>query len=225
MSKYHKTIKGVTIDIYDVLRAFEVTSPPIQHAVKKLLMPGNRGHKDQLQDVQEALQSIQREIEYLTIDSQQKDITAGQALMRYKEGDWIICQHFKPKNNDGKVDVMTYKHRQVFANQEIEKWEFDDISQNNSVYAWRPTAEKEVVFSWLDKSEPIGRWPAIDVDGWIKHDGTGRHIDGNKLVEVKFYNGRKGKGIARSFGWYFSTRKSERDWCIEFYRELTNEQA
>lgn len=214
MSKYHKTIKGVTIDIYDVLRAFEVTSPPIQHAVKKLLMPGNRGHKDQLQDVQEALQSIQREIEYLTIEHEQKDVTAGQALMKYKAGDWIICQHFKPKNNDGKVDVMTYKHRQVFTNQEIKKWEFDDISQNNSVYAWRSTAEKEVVSN-----------PAIDANRWIKHDGTGRHIDRNKLVEVKFYNGRKGKGIARSFGWYVSTRKSERDWCIEFYRELTNEQA
>ena len=214
MSKYHKTIKGVTVDVYDVLRAFEVTSPPIQHAIKKLLMPGNRGHKDQLQDVQEAMQSIQREIEYLTIEHEQKDITAGQALMKYKEGDWMICQHFQPKNNDGKVDIMTYKHRQVFADQEIEKWEFDDISQNNSVYAWRPTAEKEVVSN-----------PAIDVDGWIKHDGIGGHIDGNKLVEVKFYNGRKGKGIARSFGWYVSTRKSERDWCIEFYRELTNEQA
>lgn len=141
MNKYQKTIKGVTVDVYDVLRAFEVTSPPIQHAIKKLLMPGNRGHKDQLQDVQEALQSIQREIEYLTIEHKQKDVTAGQALMKYKTGDWIICQHFQPKNNDGKVDVMTYKHRQVFANQEIEKWEFDDISQNNSVYAWRPTIE------------------------------------------------------------------------------------
>jgi len=47
MSKYHKTIKGVTFDVYDVFRAIEVTSPPIQHAVKKLLMPGVRGNKDQ----------------------------------------------------------------------------------------------------------------------------------------------------------------------------------
>ena len=39
MNKYQKSIKGVTVDVYDVLRAFEVTSPPIQHAVKKLLMP------------------------------------------------------------------------------------------------------------------------------------------------------------------------------------------
>ena len=141
MSKYHKTIKGVTIDIYDVLRAFEVTSPPIQHAIKKLLMPGNRGRKDQLQDVQEALQSIQREIEYLTIEAKQKDVTVGQVLMNYKEGDWIVCQDFKPKNNDGKVDVITFSHSKIFANQEIEKWEFDDMSQSNSVYAWRPTIE------------------------------------------------------------------------------------
>ena len=214
MSKYHKTIKGVTIDIYDVLRAFEVTSPPIQHAVKKLLMPGNRGHKDQLQDVQEALQSIQREIEYLTIEHKQKDVTAGQALMRYKKGDWIICQHFRPKNNDGKVDMITYKHRQVFANQEIEKWEFDDISQNNSVYAWRPTAEKEVVNKAV-----------IDGSEWIEHDGMGYPVDPYKLVEVKFYNGRKAKGTVDSFGWFISRIKNQRDWSIEFYRELTNEQA
>jgi len=216
MSKYHKTIKGVTMDVYDVLRAFEVTSPPIQHAVKKLLMPGNRGHKDQLQDVQEAMQSIQREIEYLTIECQQKDITAGQALMRYKEGDWIICQHFQPKNNDGKVDVITYKHRQFFTNQEIEKWEFDDISQNNAVYAWRPTAEKEVINS-----------PAIDANKWIMYDGTNRPIDDGKFIEVKLYNGEKGKGTVDSFGWFFDAdeSESERDWNIEFYRELTNEQA
>lgn len=214
MNKYHKTIKGVTMDVYDVLRAFEVTSPPIQHAVKKLLMPGNRGHKDQLQDVQEAMQSIQREIEYLTIEHEQKDVTAGQALMKYKAGDWIICQHFKPKNNDGKVDVITYKHRQIFTNQEIEKWEFEDISQNNSVYAWRPTAEKEVINS-----------PAIDANEWIEHNGVGYPVDPYKLVEVKFYNGRKAKGTVDSFGWFISRIKNQRDWNIEFYRELTNEQA
>jgi len=189
MSKYHKTIKGVTMDVYDVLRAFEVTSPPIQHAVKKLLMPGNRGHKDQLQDIQEALQSIQREIEYLTIDSQQKDITAGQALMRYKEGDWIICQHFQPKNNDGKVDVITYKHRQLFANQEIQKWEFNDISQNNSVYAWRPTAEKEVVSN-----------PAIDANGWIENTLKINPVSSGAVVKVKKLNGIS-FGQSQNFNW------------------------
>lgn len=189
MNKYQKSIKGVTVDVYDVLRAFEVTSPPIQHAVKKLLMPGNRGHKDQLQDVQEALQSIQREIEYLTIEHKQKDVTAGQALMRYKEGDWIICQHFKPKNNDGKVDVITYKHRQIFTNQEIEKWGFDDISQNNSVYAWRPTAEKEVVNN-----------PVADAHGWIQNTLKNNPVGNGVLVLVQHLNGTS-FGKSQNFNW------------------------
>lgn len=62
-SKYHRTIKGVSLDVYDVLIAFNVTNPATQHAIKKLLMPGTRGHKDTLQDLNEAYQSIARAIE------------------------------------------------------------------------------------------------------------------------------------------------------------------
>lgn len=62
-SKYHRTIKGVTLDVYDVLQAFNVSNPATQHAIKKLLMPGERGHKDTLQDFNEAHQSIARAIE------------------------------------------------------------------------------------------------------------------------------------------------------------------
>lgn len=62
-SKYHRTIKGVTLDVYDVLQAWKVSNPATQHAIKKLLMPGTRGHKDTLQDLTEARQSIDRAIE------------------------------------------------------------------------------------------------------------------------------------------------------------------
>lgn len=51
-----------TVDVYDVLAAFDVTCPATQHAVKKLLMAGRRGHKDALQDLQEAQQSVARAI-------------------------------------------------------------------------------------------------------------------------------------------------------------------
>lgn len=60
---YKKQCKGVEIDVYDVLVAFDVTNPAIQHAVKKLLCPGQRGAKDTLQDLNEALVSIERAIE------------------------------------------------------------------------------------------------------------------------------------------------------------------
>ena len=62
-SKYHRTIKGVQLDVYDVLKAWNVTNPATQHAIKKLLQPGQRGHKDTMQDLNEAQQSIARAIE------------------------------------------------------------------------------------------------------------------------------------------------------------------
>jgi hypothetical protein len=62
-NKYQRTVPSTTIDVYDVLHAYSVTNPATQHAVKKLLQPGNRGHKDTLTDLREALASIQRAIQ------------------------------------------------------------------------------------------------------------------------------------------------------------------
>lgn len=52
--------KPIDCDVYDVLEAFGVTCPAIQHAVKKLLCTGQRGHKDRMTDLQEAEVSIRR---------------------------------------------------------------------------------------------------------------------------------------------------------------------
>jgi len=54
---------SATIDVYDVLQAFNVTCPATQHAVKKLLCTGVRGHKDGDTDLLEARESITRAIE------------------------------------------------------------------------------------------------------------------------------------------------------------------
>ena len=62
-SKYHKSVPGSIIDVYDVLVAFNVTNPATQHAIKKLLMPGSRGHKNVLTDLEEAHNSIKRAIQ------------------------------------------------------------------------------------------------------------------------------------------------------------------
>lgn len=62
-NKYKKQCKGIEIDVYDVLKAFNVVNPAIQHAIKKLLAGGQRGYKDVEQDYNEAIQSIQRGIE------------------------------------------------------------------------------------------------------------------------------------------------------------------
>lgn len=62
-NKYKKKCKGIEIDVYDVLKAFNVVNPAIQHAIKKLLAGGQRGYKDVEQDYNEAIQSIKRGIE------------------------------------------------------------------------------------------------------------------------------------------------------------------
>jgi len=64
-NKYKVKCKGVEIDVYDVLWAFDVINPAIQHAIKKLLKGGERGYKDESQDYKEAVQSINRAIELI----------------------------------------------------------------------------------------------------------------------------------------------------------------
>lgn len=63
MGKYDRPCKGVTLDVYDVLKAFEVTDPALQHLVKKALCAGLRGHKDRTEDLKDILDSAKRAIE------------------------------------------------------------------------------------------------------------------------------------------------------------------
>jgi len=48
------------VDVYRVLRLFEVTDPCLQHAIKKLLVAGGRGAKDMDKDVSEAIDTLKR---------------------------------------------------------------------------------------------------------------------------------------------------------------------
>ena len=77
-SKYHRTITqtlpgdthglAIVVDIYDVLQAFGVDCPALQHAIKKLLCAGLRGQKSAEQDIQEAANSCRRAIELLEFE-------------------------------------------------------------------------------------------------------------------------------------------------------------
>jgi len=61
---YKKVPEGVEyIDIYRVLEMFDVNNPSIQHAIKKLLVAGGRGHKDIHKDIKEAVDSLNRWLE------------------------------------------------------------------------------------------------------------------------------------------------------------------
>lgn len=59
-SHYHKPCPFPSVDIYRVLKLFDVSDPCLQHAVKKLLVAGGRGSKDVNKDIQEAMDSLAR---------------------------------------------------------------------------------------------------------------------------------------------------------------------
>lgn len=60
-NKYQREIKpGVFVDVYDVLKAFSVVNPALQHLVKKALAVGQRGHKDAAEDLQDIIDSAVR---------------------------------------------------------------------------------------------------------------------------------------------------------------------
>ena len=59
-NKYTKTIHGVPVDVYDVLQAWGVINPALQHLIKKALQCGQRGHKDNAQDLQDIIDSAIR---------------------------------------------------------------------------------------------------------------------------------------------------------------------
>ena len=67
-SKYHREIKpGVWVDVYDVLHAFDPDNRNAadDHAIKKMLLPGKRGHKDGIKDRKEAIQSLERSVQII----------------------------------------------------------------------------------------------------------------------------------------------------------------
>jgi len=65
-NKYNRIIKNnstdyeLTVDVYDVLKAFDVKCPALQHLIKKALCVGIRGHKDSSTDLQDIIDSAIR---------------------------------------------------------------------------------------------------------------------------------------------------------------------
>lgn len=67
-NKYKRVItdsKGdsIEVDVYDVLEAFDVRCPALQHLAKKVLCTGARGHKDTETDLLDIRDSAARAIE------------------------------------------------------------------------------------------------------------------------------------------------------------------
>jgi len=59
-NKYAVEIKGVELDVYDILDAHNVRNPALQHLIKKCLHGGMRGHKSREQDLKDIIASSKR---------------------------------------------------------------------------------------------------------------------------------------------------------------------
>ncbi len=63
-NKYHREIIGLdgkrtTVVVYRVLDAFTTNCPATDHAIKKMLCAGLRGHKDKITDYENAIESLE----------------------------------------------------------------------------------------------------------------------------------------------------------------------
>ncbi len=67
ISKYQLDVEDYSlIDVYDICNLADIDDPSgaTQHAIKKLLFAGQRGYKDRVQDLTEAMLSIERAIKF-----------------------------------------------------------------------------------------------------------------------------------------------------------------
>lgn len=100
MNKYQRMIQhkanGPTliVDVYDVLEAFRVNDQPIAHAIKKLLCAGTRGHKDKVQDLKEAIQSIERQLEKESVDKTEQAPTLKEELEKMELKNLMIVPDY-----------------------------------------------------------------------------------------------------------------------------------
>ena len=78
-NKYHREIIGfcgtkVEVDIYRVLDAYKTGSASLDHAAKKVLCAGVRGHKNFITDIDNAIESLQEakalHLQKMEIDNQ-----------------------------------------------------------------------------------------------------------------------------------------------------------
>ena len=68
-SHYKKDVRHLDyIDVYRIIDLYELHDPCFQHALKKVLVPGQRGHKDLTKDINDIIDTMQRKLEMLAED-------------------------------------------------------------------------------------------------------------------------------------------------------------
>lgn len=151
---YFRDVSKLThIDIYLVCQLFNVddSSGCLQHAIKKLLAAGSRGHKDLLTDLNEAVVSIQRKIDILTDGNHHGDKTQGDDIRQaefdfYKESPNVLRTH--RRRDSITIDYLKSKISY-------------DSKQGIAFYVGNPTSQK----SYIANSNNLEISKTIEIDG------------------------------------------------------------
>jgi len=63
---YKKDVRHLDyIDVYRIIDLYELHDPCFQHALKKILVPGARGHKDLIKDINDIIDTMKRKLEMI----------------------------------------------------------------------------------------------------------------------------------------------------------------
>lgn len=68
-SHYYKDVSQLKyIDVYRVIQLYDIHDPCLQHALKKILCAGDRGHKSLREDIQNIIDTMNRKLEIMDED-------------------------------------------------------------------------------------------------------------------------------------------------------------
>lgn len=77
-SHYYRACPFKAVDVYRIIKLFELDDPCLQHAFKKVLCGGRRGAKSADKDVAEAIASLQR---WQEMRDEERDAEADQPVI------------------------------------------------------------------------------------------------------------------------------------------------
>jgi hypothetical protein len=67
---YRKVYKGLNIDAFRIAKIYDLNAPQLT-ILKKTLVTGNRGHKDEVQDYRDIINAAERAIQMIEEDESQ----------------------------------------------------------------------------------------------------------------------------------------------------------
>lgn len=128
-SHYFKDVSALThVDVYRVLALFGVTDPCVQHAIKKLLVSGERGAKDADQDIREAMDSLER---YVAMREEEK--------VKATEPEWIVWAGGECPVPDARIVELKLRDGAIYTATEPRycDWSIELAEEEDDIIAYR----------------------------------------------------------------------------------------